>query len=79
MELTVGKLKEILNEVDDNVILATLDRGNDDFRTYSMVKRLLVLKCKESGVKYLTINPLGSHFTGKGDQSHLEYDGVSFH
>ena len=73
MKLTVAVLKSILNELDDDVVLATLDYGNGDFKTFSWIKRLLLLEDKVSGKKYLTINGMGSHFTGKGEQSHLKY------
>ena len=73
MKLTVETLRSILNEIDDDVVLATLDYGNGDFKTFSWIKRLLLLTDKTSGKKYLTINGMGSHFTGKGEQSHLKY------
>ena len=73
MKLTVATLRSILNEIDDDVVLATLDYGNGDFKTFSWIKRLLLLTDKTSGKKYLTINGMGSHFTGKGEQSHLKY------
>lgn len=73
MKLTVATLRSILNEIDDDVVLATLDYGNGDFKTFSWIKRLLLLTDKTSGKQYLTINGMGSHFTGKGEQSHLKY------
>lgn len=35
MKLTVATLRSILNEIDDDVVLATLDYGNGDFKTFS--------------------------------------------
>ncbi len=69
-ELTVGKLKEVLQHFPDDAILADLRRGNEDFKAYTSVKRLMLLE--DNNTKYLTINSLGSHFTGNGDQSHLQ-------
>ena len=73
MNLNVKTLKIILNELDDDVLLADLMIGNDDFRPFTMLKRLLLLE--SNGKKYLTINKMGSHFTGEGNQSHLKYAG----
>lgn len=83
MKLTVGYLKKVLAELPDDVVLADLGIGNDDFGTYSNVKRLLVLRDKTEnkewgGQTFLTINSMGSHFTGEGDQRFLEYTGKHF-
>lgn len=83
MDLTVGNLKKILAGLDDNVVLATLEYGNENFHTFTSIKRLLVLKDiskrKEwGGQTYLTINCMGSHFTGKGNQVGLEYQQLYF-
>jgi hypothetical protein len=73
MELTVRKLKEIINDLDDDVILATLQMGNDDFKPFSNVKRVLMLKdVSWGGSVYLTINSMGSHFTATGKQEGLK-------
>lgn len=77
MKLTVGALKDILQGLDDDIILADLQRGNDKFRAFNMIKRLVVLQ-DNMGQKYLTINCLGSHFTAEGEQSHLHYVGPTF-
>ena len=69
MELSVKRLKEIIEELDEDVILATLRIGNDDFGTFKNAKRLLLLE--REGKKYLTINAMGSHFTGEGFQKGL--------
>ena len=74
MKLTVGKLREIIKDLPDDIVLATLDYGNANFTTFDGIKRVLLLKSKESGKSYLTINNMGSHFTGKGTQEGLEYD-----
>lgn len=72
MDLTVGKLKEIISQLPDDVLLADLSIGNSSFRTFSFCKRLLLLENKH-GKRYLTINKMGSHFTGTGDQIGLTY------
>jgi hypothetical protein len=77
MILTVGLLRDLLHGLDDSMLLADLQVGNDKFRTFSGVKRILILQ-DESGQKYFTINSMGSHFTGDGEQSHLTYTGTSF-
>ncbi len=73
MELTIGNLKKIMADLPDETLLATLEVGNDRFRPFSYVKRLLLLRCMESGKEYLTINGMGSHFTQEGDQKKLIY------
>ena len=80
MVLTVKKLKEILSDLDDDVILADLGMGNNNFNPFNYEKRLLLLKSNfEWGNKtYLTINGMGSHFTGEGQQKGLEYTGICF-
>jgi hypothetical protein len=70
MELTVRQLKQLLEGIDDKVIVADLGIGNDRFRPFVSVKRLLLLQ-DTSGQQYLTINGMGSHFTGNGQQSRL--------
>jgi len=62
MELTVGKLKEIIAELPDDTILADLDYGNESFSPHLFIKRVLLLKDR-SGRQYLTINRMGAHFT----------------
>lgn len=77
MELTVGYLKKVLELVDDDVVLANLEYGNNEFEAFNQVKRLILLKDishkgREWGGKmYLTINGMGSHFTKEGDQRHF--------
>lgn len=74
MELTVGKLKQIIKDLPDDVILADLGIGNDSFDAKTNVKRLLLLNdMEQEGRQYLTINSMGSHFTQVGDQKHLIY------
>lgn len=83
MDLTVGKLKKILSDLDDNIILADMEYFNDQFHPFIGIKRLLVLKDESEnktwgGHTFLTINNQGSHFTGEGEQKHLKYTGVYF-
>jgi len=81
MEITIGYLKKVIAEIEksipnaDNVILADLQYGNDEFKPFQNAKRLLLLKGGNGwGNKtYLTHNGMGSHFTQKGKQSDLEY------
>lgn len=70
MEITIGKLKEIIKGLDDNIIVADLGYGNQNFKPFVSVKRMLLLE-DSSGQKYITINALGSHFTAKGNQQGL--------
>ena len=74
MELTVKKLKEILSQVNDDVLLADLEFGNDTFYPHNYIKRILLLE-DYKGKQYLTINRMGSHFTGNGTQSGLKVIG----
>lgn len=76
MEVTVAQLKELLKGIPDDAILADLDFGNQNFRTFK-VKRFFLLEKLASGEKFLTINSMGSHFHGMGNQSGLRI--VSFH
>ncbi len=85
MDLTVGKLREILKDesLTDDMILATLKFGGQNFDTFTDVKRLLVLKDESSnknwdGKTYLAINQQGSHFTGNGSQFGLKFTGKHF-
>lgn len=78
MTLTLGVLKAIIQGLDDDIILADLGFGNANFKTFTGVKRVILLENKENKQKYLTINSMGSHFTGSGDQEHLKYAGISF-
>ena len=73
MELTIGKLKQIIADLPDDTLLATLEYGNDNFRPFVGIKRVLLLRDKESNKDFLTINSMGSHFTGEGHQKSLEY------
>lgn len=75
MELTVGYLKKVLENVDDDVVIAHLGEcSNQSFEPFTGVKRLLLLK--DNGKKggwggrtFLTINSMGTHFTGNGEQA----------
>lgn len=76
MELTVGYLKKILSQLDDDVIIADMEYGNRNFKPHSGIKRLLLLKDESEnknwgGETYLTINGMGSHFTGEKEQKGL--------
>ena len=71
MELTIGKLREIIKELPDEVIMADLDHGNNSFTPHLGIKRVLLLK-DSSGKQYLTINRMGAHFTESND---LKYGG----
>lgn len=78
MKLTVGYLKQILQHLDDDVIIADLKYGNDDFKPFSGIKRLLLLKDESEdkgwgGETFLTINCMGSHFSGEGRQEGLVF------
>lgn len=77
MQLTVGNLKKILEEVDDDVVLADLGFGNTGFRPFDSVKRVLLLKGNEqwNNRTFLTINGMGSHFTQTFEQQDMEYLG----
>ena len=83
MELTVGYLKKVLSQLDDNVVIADLEIGNDKFSPFLNLKRLLVVKDVSEnknlgGHTYLVINSLGSHFSGCDEQKNLEYQGIFF-
>ena len=84
MDLTVGFLKKVLSELDEDIIIADLGIGNNDFSAFRNVKRLIVLKDVSpnknlGGNTYLTINSLGSHFSGLGHkQINLEYQDLFF-
>lgn len=83
MELRVGYLKKVLEKLDENIILADLPHGTKYFKPFNFVKRLLVLKDvspnKEwGGETYLSINSMGSDYTGNGEQEGLQYTGVHF-
>lgn len=73
MELTVGILKKIIEDLPDDTIVADLGIGNDKFHPFFCLKRLLLLKNMADGKTFLTINQMGSHFTQKGEQAHLIY------
>lgn len=47
IQLTVGNLKKILEEVDDDVVLADLGFGNTTFHPFDNVKRVMLLKGNE--------------------------------
>jgi len=66
MNLTVGRLKEIIADLPDDVILADLDYGNDSFKPHSGIKRVLLLE-DNNGQQYLTINRMGAHFSDGPD------------
>lgn len=70
MELTIGKLKELIKDLDDKTIVADLGYGNSNFRCFASVKRILLLEDNQ-GQQYFTINGMGSHFTAQGNQQHL--------
>lgn len=75
MELTVGILRKVIQDLPDDVILATLEIGNDKFQAFTHLKRLILLKDITKNQEYLTINQMGSHFTGEGEQKDLSYTG----
>ena len=76
-------VEEVIAEIEksipnaDNVVLADLRYGNDDFKPFQNAKRLLLLKSGNGwGNKtYLTHNGMGSHFSNKGKQSDLKIIG----
>lgn len=74
MNLTVGKLREIIEHLPDDVILADLGIGNRSFETFTYLKRVMLMKNKEDNRQYLVINKMGAHFTGKDDQEGIEYN-----
>ena len=81
MEITIGYLKKVIAEIEksvpnsDDIILADLEYGNDNFNPFQNAKRLLLLKGGKgwSNQTFLTHNGMGSHFTNKGEQSDLKY------
>lgn len=83
MEITIGYLKRVISELEksvpnsDNIILADLRYGNDDFKPFQNAKRLLLLKGGNGwGNKtYLAHNGMGSHFSNKGKQTDMKYIG----
>ena len=77
MQLTVGNLKKIFAEVDDDVVLAHLEFGNNKFSPFTQVKRVLLMKADSNWLDktYLVINEMGSHFTGEGEQKGVTYVG----
>ena len=78
MILTIGKLKEIIKDLNDDIVLADLEIGNDDFEKMTGIKRLILLEEKDTGKQFLTINRMGSHFTGRGNQKNLKYADLCF-
>lgn len=83
MELTIGILKKVIANLDDSIILAELGRSNDDFNPFQSLKRLIIVKDESEnknweGNTYLAINEMGSHFTGRGKQEGLKYQGMEF-
>lgn len=76
MELTVGVLKEIIKDLPDHAILSYLS-GNHAFHTFMGTKRVLLLQgnLQWDNRLFLTINPLGSHFSGQGDHKDLTFTG----
>ena len=83
MEITIGYLKRVFAEIEksvpnsDNIILADLRYGNDDFKPFQNAKRLLLLKGGNGwrNKTYLTHNGMGSHFSNKGKQADMKYIG----
>lgn len=83
MELTVKELKNILEKLDDDVVLATLNTGNNDFYVFNNIKRLIVLKDTSiskqwEGKTFLTIQQMGANFSKTGYQAPLNYMGICF-
>jgi hypothetical protein len=76
MELTIGVLRQIIADLPDDVVLSTLEYGNANFKPFTGVKRVLLLRSdKQWGNKtYLSVNGMGSHFTGEGWQKGLFYE-----
>lgn len=75
MELTVGKLKQILQDVDDDVIVGHLGYGNDKVYPWYSVKRVMLFQGDKRwrDSSFLLINSMGSHFTGEGEQEGLTF------
>lgn len=84
MELTVGYLKKVLKNLDDNITIAHLGEcSNEKFEPFTGVKRLLVVKDKTKskewgGRTFLVINVMGTHFTQEGEQKSLTPTGTYF-
>ena len=78
MELTVGYLRKVMKDLDDDIILAHLGEcSNSSFEPFMGVKRLILVKDKGEkngweGRRFLVINSMGTHFTGKGAQKSVE-------
>lgn len=77
MELTVGLIKQIIKDLPDDVVLADLGYGNTKFNPFNNLKRILLLKADGDweNKTYLTINGMGSHFSGEGEQKSLNFTG----
>jgi hypothetical protein len=73
MELTVGVLRKVIKDLPNDIILGTLKVGNGEFDPFLSLKRLMLLQDQIDGHQYLTINEMGSHFTGEGYQKNLKY------
>lgn len=59
MKLTVGRLKEIMNEVPDDALVSALLYG-DEIYEFDYLKRVLLLEREDQ--KILLINPMGTHY-----------------
>lgn len=59
MDFTIGKLKEILNEIPDNAIICGIDY-RDKLMEFDYLKRVLLLE--KDGIVYLVFNSMGTHF-----------------
>jgi hypothetical protein len=59
MKLTVGRLKEIMNEVPDDALVSALLYG-DEIHEFDYLKRVLLLEREDQ--KILLINPMGTHY-----------------
>ena len=76
MILTVGKLRKIIENLDNDIILGDLKLGNRNFEPFDNLKRMILLSTEDH--KFLVINSQGSHFTGEGNQEPLKYDNIYF-
>ena len=80
MEITIGYLKKVFSEIEksvpnsNDIIIADLETGNNNFNPFQNAKSLLLLKGGNGWRNkiYLAHNGLGSHFTNKGEQSDLK-------
>lgn len=85
MDLNVGTIREIIKHLPDDVLLATLELGNDSFDAFTGLKRVMLMEDKTGAVGYgigkrfMVINKMGSHFSGEGEQKGLEYAGEEWH